>query len=324
MSASNTKDAASGIETAGPGSRLKVAREAQGLDLGRVAAQLHLGEDILSALEADDYSKLPGAVFIQGYMRNYARMMGMPVEPLLDAFQRANHFEKPQTILNISKVRHEVHSNHAVVRSITWAIILGLLALLAVWWQGYLQWPTTGESDATSPVDEQPAALTEESEHDPEMPVLMGIPDLGDEDDGGESELSTTVVPVVEEPVESEAADNTLLAEAPSVQEVAASEEVVVTDSAEADTPATDEAATEASVVVVFKDSCWVDIKDVDRSHRVFGVKPTGTRLTLEGNPPYKFVIGNAAAVEIMVDGEPFDFSEHTHANVARFALDPE
>ncbi|MEJ1437571.1 MAG: DUF4115 domain-containing protein [Candidatus Sedimenticola sp. (ex Thyasira tokunagai)] len=356
MSAVDREDEEKVIEPAGPGSRLRAAREAQGLDIGRVSAHLHLAEDILIALEADDYGKLPGAVFVQGYLRNYARMMGMSAEPLLEAFQQANAYGKQKTKLKISNVRREVRSSHAVVRSITWLIILGLIALVVVWWQGFLQWPAPLGSDATLSVDGEQAAVTGEVSPQPEMPELMGIPEIREEASTAGSDVSTMQPQVVADVIESEEVSSAAQVEAVTAeplpeQEEPVAREAAVADPTEADTlavppltTATEDVtptsgaslesvedstvtlaeAVDNSVVVTFKDACWVDIKDADRSHRIFGVKPAGARLTLEGNPPYSFVIGNAAAVEITVKGELFDLSEHTRANVARFTLDPE
>ncbi|MEJ1298767.1 MAG: helix-turn-helix domain-containing protein [Candidatus Sedimenticola sp. (ex Thyasira tokunagai)] len=344
MSAVDREDEEKVIEPAGPGSRLRAAREAQGLDIGRVSAHLHLAEDILIALEADDYGKLPGAVFVQGYLRNYARMMGMSAEPLLEAFQQANAYGKQKTKLKISNVRREVRSSHAVVRSITWLIILGLIALVVVWWQGYLQWPVQVGDGATNSVDEQQAAIAEVITPQAEVPVLMGTPEIREEVATTESDTSTMSLQVAADPAETGEVNSVApveveVAEPRQAQEESMPLESVAANPAEGAMPVVESvtsvsettlASTEVSsaagaeVVVTFKDSCWVDIKDADRSHRIFGVKPAGARLTLEGNPPYSFVIGNAAAVEITVKGELFDLSEHTRANVARFTLDPE
>jgi cytoskeleton protein RodZ len=41
----------------GPGSQLRKARERKGLEQAKVAAQLHLSQSIIQALERDDYDK---------------------------------------------------------------------------------------------------------------------------------------------------------------------------------------------------------------------------------------------------------------------------
>ncbi len=73
----------------GPGARLKSAREAKSLNLEKVAAQLHLSNEMLMSLEADDYGNLPARVFVVGYLRNYARLVGLPAEAITQAL---DHF----------------------------------------------------------------------------------------------------------------------------------------------------------------------------------------------------------------------------------------
>ena len=77
----------------GPGARLKSAREAQSLNLDKVAAQLHLSNEMLRALEADDYDNLPARVFVVGYLRNYSRLVGLPAEAITQAL---DHFLPPE------------------------------------------------------------------------------------------------------------------------------------------------------------------------------------------------------------------------------------
>lgn len=65
------------------GERLRAAREALGLDVATVAASLKLSKRQIDALEAGDWSKLPGNTFIRGFVRNYARVVQLDADLLL-------------------------------------------------------------------------------------------------------------------------------------------------------------------------------------------------------------------------------------------------
>lgn len=65
------------------GERLRAAREALGLDVATVAASLKLSKRQIDALEAGDWSKLPGNTFIRGFVRNYARVVQLDADQLL-------------------------------------------------------------------------------------------------------------------------------------------------------------------------------------------------------------------------------------------------
>lgn len=329
----------------GPGKRLRRGREQQGLELERAAALLHLSEEKLIALEADDYQDLPGAVFVQGYLRNYARLLNMPVEPLLGMFHKLNKdYDRPPE-LHISQVRHEVRSSHLLVRLMTWLIVIVLIALVVIWWRGYLQWPLS----MSPPAEQTPAAVfaepqpAEEQVPSPEADsAYLAVPD-----DTGQATLSLprpaeTVPSLADAPTEpSSEPDNPVLLDstapplpepgsgsillplpaAPAADEQAqaplASTEVIAVPSPE---PAVTPAA--GRIVVTFSDTSWTEIRDASGSFKILGEVGAGTRRVLGGRPPYKVVLGNAAGVSITVDGKPFDLTPHVRGKVARFSLD--
>ena len=66
-----------------PGAVLAAARAAQALTVENVAGRLKLASFQIKAIEADDFSTLPGAVFARGFVRNYARLLNLDAEPLM-------------------------------------------------------------------------------------------------------------------------------------------------------------------------------------------------------------------------------------------------
>ena len=57
------------------GQYLRSAREARGIDLHEAAQQTRIGIAYLKALEAEDFSKLPGEVFVRGFLKNYGKYL---------------------------------------------------------------------------------------------------------------------------------------------------------------------------------------------------------------------------------------------------------
>jgi len=68
------------------GETLKTKREALGLDLKQIAASLRIRYDYLQALEEDSFEKLPAEVYIKGYVREYALLLGIDPEPLIASY----------------------------------------------------------------------------------------------------------------------------------------------------------------------------------------------------------------------------------------------
>lgn len=77
------------VPTVSAGAMLAEARARLGLELEAVAQQLKIGVKQVAALELDDYGKLPGPLFVRGFLRNYARLLQIDPELLLDAYQQA-------------------------------------------------------------------------------------------------------------------------------------------------------------------------------------------------------------------------------------------
>jgi len=59
------------------GATLAAAREQQQRSLDSVAADLHLQPAVVGAIERGDEAKLPASTFLRGYVRSYARLLGL-------------------------------------------------------------------------------------------------------------------------------------------------------------------------------------------------------------------------------------------------------
>jgi cytoskeleton protein RodZ len=71
-----------------PGRHLAAARERCGFGVADVARHLKLSRWQIEALEADDYRRLPGIVFVRGFIRNYARLLKLDPAPLLAGIEQ--------------------------------------------------------------------------------------------------------------------------------------------------------------------------------------------------------------------------------------------
>ncbi len=319
----------------GPGARLRSLREVQEMDLHRAASLLHLSSEKLEALEADDYESLGGSVFVQGYLRNYARLLGIPVEPLINAYRKNTRDQVRHPELRVTQLRHEVRSSHTAVRLVTWFIVIGLIALVVVWWRGYLQWPLKTEmteSDAQATVAEGDLLLFEQQEE--ELSIVDSVTRLPEVDEQGEATLllppraseDEPVEPPSPEPVDPpapEPADNSAL---PASTQGTVTEESMPAEAPPQLIEVEEEPVPSAAsgVIIEFTGTSWTKIRDSSGSFRIMGEIKAGTRRELLGVPPYDIVLGNAGAARIIIDGEPFDITPHIRGNVARFSLDPD
>jgi len=72
----------------GPGKMLAQLRGEQKLSVADVAQRLKYGARQIEALEAEEFDKLPGATFVRGMVRGYAKLLDADPQPVLDALDR--------------------------------------------------------------------------------------------------------------------------------------------------------------------------------------------------------------------------------------------
>lgn len=82
------------------GERLRAARESQGIGLPQAAAETRILQRYLVALEEGDYQNLPGDVYARGFIRNYARLLGLSAEELIDLYRRERGQTEPIKVVS--------------------------------------------------------------------------------------------------------------------------------------------------------------------------------------------------------------------------------
>lgn len=120
----------------GIGEQLRAAREARGLTLQDIERTTRIRAKYLQALEEEDFEALPGAVYVRGFLKAYARELGLDPEPLLDQVGSAPE-PIPAPIRSGSLLAEPLQPTPLPVASIvSTLIVLMLIGALSVgvWW----------------------------------------------------------------------------------------------------------------------------------------------------------------------------------------------
>jgi cytoskeleton protein RodZ len=116
-----------------PGAHLAAVRLQKGYSPEYVAGKLHLRVRIIELLEADNYHSLPEPVFIKGYLRAYAKLLDVAVDPLIETFNNMYKTERaPEKALWQS--RRETNKAEHAIRWLTGFFALIVLTAVAMWW----------------------------------------------------------------------------------------------------------------------------------------------------------------------------------------------
>ena len=145
-----------------PGIRLQTRRLKNEWSIEDVAADLNLRIEVIAALEADDYSKLPEKTYVRGYLRAYARLLGIPEEEVLEVFpeiQRARGGlgsvlpvmggAALRSAQNVPKTAVSKPAPRNWVRPTLWSVLVVVLILLAWWVSGLRPSTVNGYSSAS-------------------------------------------------------------------------------------------------------------------------------------------------------------------------------
>ena len=116
----------------GPGAHLRQAREAANIRADKIAASLLLDPKIIEALEADSFDRLPAPTFVRGYLRGYARLLGLPAGPIIEMYDR-HGFQPPPLASGVAETP-QAHTSDTVVRLVTYAVGAVLVLLVGLWW----------------------------------------------------------------------------------------------------------------------------------------------------------------------------------------------
>ena len=72
-----------------------------------------------------------------------------------------------------------------------------------------------------------------------------------------------------------------------------------------------------------FERESWAEVTDARGERLAFGLNAAGRRLTVRGEPPFAVVLGDADAVRLTVDGEPYSIpTTGREGSLARFSVD--
>ncbi|HHO0936633.1 RodZ domain-containing protein [Aeromonas hydrophila] len=299
-------------QAVGPGQLLRNAREQLGWTREQVASRIHLRLTLIAAIESDTYDKHTSHTFIRGYLRTYAKLVGIPEETILAAYDKLGLTPPDNIDMQSFSRRSRQQANDSRLKVVTWLVILVLIALSVAWW-----WQSTARRSA----GDEALAATEmgATSNTPSATVPPAV----DVADPVVAPATSAAAATSADPVASAAA-TTLPVDASSAVATTA----VAISAATATQPAADTATSEPAKVPQLKMSftadCWLDVKDAKGKTLFSGLKKANDELVLEGPEPLKFIIGAPMAVNIEYQGKSIDMSRYNNGRTARLSLPQE
>lgn len=294
--------------------RLREAREAAGLHIAAMAAALKVPVRKLEALEAGRYDELPDLTFARALASSACRQLKIDPAPVLEQIP-----QNPAPALgdrdNAINAPFKPASEGPAVSPLSWLsrpALLGAIALLLAALV-VLFLPQSASPPDPAPVAAAPTAP-------PVAPIFQpGAP-------GSSETAGTPAAPVADatSPAAAsggDAAPAQTPAQGDATSAATADSAAPVPGAATAAATAASGAAPAAGAVLRLEatQESWAEVTNGTGTVVLQRLLQPGERVEFSAAPPYSVLLGNAAAVQVMVRGRAFDAAALARNNVARF-----
>ncbi|MNL21928.1 Cytoskeleton protein RodZ [compost metagenome] len=311
-----------------------------------MALKLNLTTTSLSNLEAGAFDKLPGHTFARGYIRAYAKLLGMDQAVLVQQFDQSTGTDSQgSSVHSLGRIEEPVRVSHTILRIVSLLLLVAVIGGGFVWWQDQTSQRTkdfiglTPEhvevegADGTTqihPLDEPEDQAVAEGQTEGATALALPQAETSAEAPAETPATAPAAAPVAPTspapaaPVHSAApVVATPATPAPAVPAVPAPVVTApVVPSAAAPAPvAAAPTAGQGQVQLQFTADCWTQVTDGSGKVLFSGLKRKGDSLSVNGKPPFAVRLGFARGAQVSYNGQSVDVAPFTSGETARLKL---
>ncbi|WP_223432731.1 helix-turn-helix domain-containing protein [Pseudomonas sp. GL-B-26] len=326
-----------------PGETLRQARESNGWSLAEVALKLNLTVNSLSNLEAGAFDKLPGHTFARGYIRTYAKLLGMDQTVLVQQFDQSTGTDSQgSNVHSLGRIEEPVRVSHTILRIVSLLLLFAVIGGGFVWWQDQTSLRTKDltslspehveveGADGTTqihPLDEPEDQAVAEGQA--EGTTALALPQAETSAEApAEAEATAPAAPVAPTPVAPAHSIAPVVATPAAPAPTAPTAPVVSTPPASASVTPTIPApvaaapvAGQGQVQLQFTADCWTQVTDGTGKVLLSGLKRKGENVSVSGKPPFSVRLGVARGAQVSYNGQVVDVAPFTSGETARLKL---
>jgi cytoskeleton protein RodZ len=322
-----------------PGETLRQARESNGWSLAEVALKLNLTVTSLSNLEAGAFDKLPGHTFARGYIRAYAKLLGMDQTVLVQQFDQSTGTDSHgSNVHSLGRIEEPVRVSHTILRIVSLLLLVAVIGGGFIWWQDQTSLRTKDlislspehveveGADGTTqihPLDEPEDQAVAQNQSENATPLALPQAETSSEAPAESAATAPVVAPTAPTPV-APTHNVAPVVSAPATPVVPVSPAPVVTAPVATTAPApvtTAPVAGQGQVQLKFTADCWTQVTDGAGKVLLSGLKRKGDSVSVSGKPPFTVRLGFARGAQISYNGQAVDVAPFTSGETARLKL---
>ncbi|WP_288096947.1 RodZ family helix-turn-helix domain-containing protein [Pseudomonas sp.] len=326
-----------------PGETLRQARESNGWSLAEVALKLNLTVNSLSNLEAGAFDKLPGHTFARGYIRAYAKLLGMDQAVLVQQFDQSTGTDSQgSNVHSLGRIEEPVRVSHTILRIVSLLLLIAVIGGGFVWWQDQTSMRTKDlvslspehveveGADGTTqihPLDEPEDQAVAQGQAEGATALALPQADALAPAPTEAQATAPTVAPATPAPAAPAHGTAPVVATpatpAPAVPAVPAPTVTApsVPSTPAPAAPAAAPVAGQGQVQLQFTADCWTQVSDGTGKVLLSGLKRKGDSVSVSGKPPFSVRLGFARGAQVSYNGQPVDVAPFTSGETARLKL---
>jgi len=286
-----------------PGQILRAQREKQGLSSQEIANRTHLDIKIVESIELDSDEGMPAATYVRGYLRSYAKIVGVDPDHIITLYN-SDSPQPPPEILPEVKQPSQVSSSDKPVKAFTYLITLGLVLLLLIWYQSNFVVETS---------------TVNEPENYNSQTTINGVDIKYDIVNHPSSWQSPKDTPEVESTSpESVKHDDTLELQADNGEQTLG---ILPIEGIDKQAPPANTGSGPDTIDLEVKRDSWVEINDANDKRLFHDLALGGEKYSIHGTAPFNVLFGFSPGVSIKFNGKAFNHSRYSNNGIARFKL---
>ena len=304
----NTPENNEAIETVGE--ILHNKRKEIGLSLDEITEKLNLDSYLIELLENNNYEKFKVETYLKGYLRAYAKLLGIDGDRIIKLYKESNPEKEPEILPDV-KPKNQKNSGDRSVKLFSYILGLTIALSMLIWYQknimikpdvneNYIGNIELNKNNEINGVDTSYKIIIHSDYW--QWPI-DNISERYRESGSNDQSKSLKNEKIQDELKEDVIQEQALETEESPVYETQQSADTVVLD---------------------LRGDSWVEVYDREGNRLFLDLARGGKNYIINGNSPFDILLGAANEVSIEFNGSVVNIEPYTRYGIARFTLPAE
>ncbi len=285
-------------------------RKEIGLSLDEITEKLNLDSYLIELLENNDYEKFKVETYLKGYLRAYAKVLGIDGDRIIKLYKESNPEKEPEILPDV-KPKNQKNSGDRSVKLFSYILGLSIALSMLIWYQknimikpdvneNYIGNIELNKNNEINGVDTSYKIIIHSDYW--QWPI-DNISERYRESGSNDQSKSLKNEKIQDELKKDVIQEQVLETEESPVYETQQSADTVVLD---------------------LRGDSWVEVYDREGNRLFLDLARGGKNYIINGNSPFDILLGAANEVSIEFNGSVVNIEPYTRYGIARFTLPAE